>query len=249
MSRASCLTCITAALFFLPAGGANAGEAYYMLMFGSQRVPANPDYSHTYATFVRATWDGDGPCPNNPTIEAHTISWLPRTLVVKTRKLRPECGVNLGLKETMEYALDNGERVSLWGPYRVEPELFYLALKQKALLESGQVRYKADDIGYRSDRVSNCIHAVSTTVEGARLRVFIPGWGETASYAVLQRFMPYVVDNKEIHAWVGSALGLDAYPIIYRDLTDPRSGGIVGPLFRAFGGERSLRSSFGPPMR
>jgi hypothetical protein len=36
---------------------------------------------------------------------------------------------------------------------------------QLALLNSGQVRYKAADTGYRTNRVSNCTHAVSHTVE------------------------------------------------------------------------------------
>ena len=50
-------------------GNLRAGEDYYLLMFGSQRVPANPDYAHSFATFVRATWEGDHPCPTNPTID------------------------------------------------------------------------------------------------------------------------------------------------------------------------------------
>jgi hypothetical protein len=240
---------LAALLVCLGAGGAHAGEAYYLLMFGSQRVPANPNYSHTFATFVRAKWVGDGPCPNNPTLEAHTISWLPQSLVIKAWKLRPECGANFELQTTLDYALDNQERVSLWGPYQVEGDLYQRALQQLALLASGQVQYKANDVGHRSDRVSNCIHAVSSVAEGTRLRVATPGWGQTASFAVLGRFRPWVIDKRQVHAWVGSALGLDEYPIIYRDWAPPLSGGIIGPIYRALGGERNLRPTYGPPLR
>jgi hypothetical protein len=219
-------------------------------MFGSQQVPNDPDYAHTFATFVRASWPGDTPCPGPPPcLEARTISWLPRSLVIRTWALEPECGHNFGLHETLRYALANGERVSLWGPYQICPELYALALKQIRLLESGTVLYKANDSWHRTDRVSNCIHAVSATVEGSRLRVASPGWGETASYAVLRRMLPWVVDCDRVHPWVGSALGLDAYPIIYRDLEPPRSGAVVGPVYRLLGGERELQPTYGPPPR
>jgi hypothetical protein len=236
------------ALAFAPA--ARAAEAYYVLVFGSQRVPNNPDYAHTFATFVRATWPGGGPCPQAPAhLETHTISWLPRDLEIRTLALLPECGHNFELHETLRYALANGERVSLWGPYQVEPELYARALNQIALLESGEVLYKANDMGHRSDRVSNCIHAVSTVVDGPRLRVLSPGWGETASYVVLRRFLPWVIDPDRVHPWVGSALGLNAYPMIYRDREPPHSGAIVGPLYRLAGGEGDLHATYGPPGR
>src|SRR5215203_773183 len=115
---------------------ARAGEEYYLLMFGSQRVPANPNYSHTFATFVKATWVGDGPCPENPTLEAHTISWLPANLKIRTLALLPECGHNFDLHQSLDFALSTDQRVSMWGAYRIQPELYQLALQRKAELES-----------------------------------------------------------------------------------------------------------------
>src|SRR5262249_60240667 len=119
--------------------------------------------------------------------------------------LLPECGHNFGLHATLRYVLADGERVSLWGPYQVAPELYARALNQVALLQSGAVLYKANDAGHWSDRVSNCIHALSAVADGPRLRVLSPGWGETASYAVLRRFLPWVIDPDRVHPWVGSA--------------------------------------------
>jgi len=90
---------------------------------------------------------------------------------------------------------------------------------------------------------------VSSVAGGYRLRVLSPGWGETASYAIVLRFEPWIIDRNEVHARVGSALGLDQYPIIYRDFQGPRSGAIAGPIFRALGAERNLAPSYGPPAR
>jgi hypothetical protein len=231
------------------AGRAPAGEAYYVLVFGSQRTPNEICYSHSFATFVRATWNAPPGCPCRPTIEAHTISWMPANLDVRPLALLPECGRNLGLYETLDYTRQIGARVSVWGPYRIDAGLYFNALRQKAYLESGCVQYKANDALYRSDYVSNCIHAVSTVAEGTRVRVLSPGWGETASYAVLQGYAPWVIGPEQVHPWVASMLGLNGYALIYRGWCPPRSGALVGPINRLLGGERCLAATYGPPGR
>src|SRR5438874_354066 len=104
------------ARFLLPAGlaallaltvaaPARAGEAFYLLMFGSQTTPNNPNYSHSFAAFVRVTWPGDEPCPppGGAFLEVHTISWLPATMKVRTAALHPECGHNFELHETIRH--------------------------------------------------------------------------------------------------------------------------------------------------
>jgi hypothetical protein len=240
----SALPLLLVLALFAPA--AQAGEACYLLMFGSQRVPGNPKYSHTFATFVRATWT-DRPPPVGPCqMESFTISWLPQSLDVRVFAPLPECGVNLTLDDTLRHVIGCEERVSMWGPYRIDPKLYDLAREQRGRLESGAVQYKAVDAGYDAARVSNCIHAVANAVAGPRVRVASPGWGETASYAVLRRFMPYVQDDCLTYPLVATALGLEAYPIIYRDVRAPRSGALVGPFNRLFGGERGLTATYGP---
>jgi hypothetical protein len=222
-----------------------AQESYYLLMFASQRTPPDPDHSHSFATFVRVRCNG--PQPGVPVIESHTISWLPANLRIRLLALLPEPGHNFDLHTTLRYALDDQQRVSLWGPYQISPELYYLALTQVNLLESGQVRYKAIDTGYPSDRVSNCIHAIGSIAEGYRVRVLSPGWGETASFVLLERFAPWIVDCNLTHPWVASALGLTCYPIIYRDYEHPRSGYFRGAVSRALGLQPSTTASYGPP--
>lgn len=244
------LSGLAAGLLLLIFGsGARAGEDYFLLMFGSQRVPNDPNYSHSFATFVRASWLGDSPCPVNPCLETVTISWLPCNMKVRTWALCPEEGRNFDLHTTIRWCLDNQMRISLWGAYRIDPDLYFRAQKQAALLESGQVQYKAVDMGYPTDRASNCIHAIGSIANGYRIRVATPGWGESASYVILQRLEPWIYHIGCTHPWVGSALGLDQYPIIYRDYRRPLSGGVVGPFFRLFGSERDLQATYGPPVR
>jgi hypothetical protein len=230
-------------LVLLSARPARAGDSYFVVVFGSQRTPNNPNCSHSWATFVRVS--GARPCPQ---AEAHTISWLPETMTVRTWALLAECGRNFDLHTTLRYVLANDERVSMWGPYQIDADLYGRALKQIALLESGEVKYKAIDTGRHSDRVSNCIHAISSIVEGYRLCVASPWWGEPASYTITRKLMPWVVDpDQRKFQWVGTWLGLDGYPIIHRDCEDPRSGPIRSAVQRALGIENTPEPTYGPP--
>ncbi len=234
--------------FFAAAAPCSACERYYVAIFGSQTIPPNPNYSHSFAVFVRVVTPDPGAPPALATIETHTISWLPANMIVRTRALFPEPGYNFDLYTTFRYVYSNCERVSIWGPYEIEPCFYERALRQIALLQSGEVRYKADDMFRKSDRVANCIHALSSVAEGYRLRIAEPGFGETASFAITKRFEPWMIDRGQVHAWVGSAIGLDSYPIIYRDWRWPRSAGLfTGAAFRLFGGERDLQPTYGPP--
>jgi len=249
LSRPACRWPLPAVLFLLLASAspAPAQEAYFLLMFGSQRTPLDPAHSHSFATFVRVRYNG--PQPGVPVLEAQTISWLPENLHNRVAALLPEPGHNFGLHQTLCYALAEGQRVSLWGPYQIAPELYWRARQQVLLLQSGQVCYKAVDSFYRTDRVSNCIHAIDGTVEGYRARVLSPGWGETASFVLLRRLSPWIVDPCQTHPWIGRALGLDGYPLGYRDLQPPRSGLFGGAVGRMTGQDPVIRASYGPPPR
>jgi hypothetical protein len=220
---------------------APADEVYFLMVFGAQRVPAQAKYSHSFATFVRAT--GTGPYLDAYTLEAYTISWLPQTLDIRLRAVLPECGMNLDLHSTLRWTCATGQRVSMWGPYRVQRDLYERALGQIALLESGRVRFKAIDSGFPTDRASNCIHAVGSVTEGYRLRVISPSFGETASYYLTRRLEPWIIDCCREYPCVRTRLGLDGYPIVHRELENPRSGVILGAVDRLLGREQDP----GPP--
>jgi hypothetical protein len=99
-----------------------------------------------------------------PALEAHTISWLPATLDIRPLRLSVEPGVNLDLHETIAYALSNGERVSVWGPYECRPSFYRRFRAQKDFIESGRVGYQCEDNFGEAARTGDgcdCIHAVS----------------------------------------------------------------------------------------
>jgi hypothetical protein len=211
---------ISLALVLITAVVARGDDRYYVMIFGAQEERPRPKTSHSFATFVKVHCDQ----PENALtiVGTHTISWLPSTMVVRNACL-PEAGTNFDLYTTIGWALDNCTRVSMWGPYEICEDLYCRALEQIDLLESGQVRYKAVDTGYKSNRVSNCIHAVSSLAGGYRLRVVSPEWGDTASWYLTRRLDRWYINPEEKHLWISSALGLDQYPIVYREFENPRS--------------------------
>ena len=118
--------CAVMVLLLALGNTAPAAEAYYLLMFGSQRTPNEPNYSHSFATFVRAHWVS----PAAPRLEVQTISWMPRDLRIRAFALTPQSGVNLDLPASLRNAYANGERVSLWGPYQIHRDLYWRAAAQ-----------------------------------------------------------------------------------------------------------------------
>lgn len=210
----------------LPSSTASAEDAYFMAVFGSQRPVVNrAKHAHTFAAFVHAADDGTGrlrPC------EMFAISWLAEKLEIHVYRLLPECGANVDLHTTLRLALADGARVSVWGPFQIQKELYDRAVVQKARLESGAVRYKAVDTAYPSARVSNCIHAVADLAAGApRLRIASPGWGESASYFVTLQLLPWIVAPRQTHPYVAGWLGLGEYELIYRDLDNNPTRSVI----------------------
>lgn len=210
--------CLVILLLFACAGRAKAQDHYFVMVFASERDGPSLNNSHTWATFVKATEK----FPQGFVLEAHTISWLPENGRIRIGALFPEAGRNFDLMSTLNWALDAGQRIVMWGPYQINLDLYNRALAQEALLESGAVRYKAIDSGRRSDRVSNCIHAVASVADGHRLRVTTLQCGETASALVMRGMEPWLLNPGQTFDWVASALGLDRYPIIRRHLDHPR---------------------------
>jgi hypothetical protein len=199
---------LAAACLALAPAAVRAGESHYVLVFGAQRRPAEAEFAHSFATFVRAVDDGGGTL-----LEHHTISWLPESLDIRIHTPRAEPGVNLPLHDTLRFVLGNGERVALWGPYRIEPKLYERSLRQADRLNSGRERYKAVDLGYRVWGVSNCIHAISAVPSPHRpLHAYIPAYGHPASRLIALRLRPFF-EGGETHPWVADALGLGGYPI------------------------------------
>jgi len=203
-------------------GGANsarAEDAFFLMVFGSQRPGINqPRYTHSFATFVRVKEMNGRLEPNH--VEGFTISWFPATLEIVVARVRPECGCNVDLHSSLAWARKNELRTSMWGPYQIDKALYFRALERKAELESGAICYRAADIGPPSDKVSNCIAALSVLAVGQRpLEIGLFGWGEPASYFITRAYTPWIVDSCRTHDWLIDRLALRGQCLVRRDLS------------------------------
>jgi len=186
---------------------ARADESYYMIVYGAQRTPNVPRFTHTFATFVKAT--GEGNDKTGYKVEEHTISWIAKTKEIVVARARPEPGVNLSLKESLVLAAALEEKVSMWGPFEIKKELYERALKQIDRLESNKIEYKAIDVRFRPERASNCIHAVSDIDADDGLVDVGTACGDEASRAVASHLRRWMFDPEKTHDWVSGLIGLD----------------------------------------
>ena len=194
-------------------GTSRGDERHFVMIFGSQIQPKQLRYTHTWATFVRAT--GQGPDLSTYDLQVHTISWLPASMVVKVWRLRPEPGVNLGLYETLGMVGTNREDVTLWGPFLTTPEIYQKSLQVRSILESGRVRYRAISTPRDLD-VSDCIHAVAAVdPKFGRAHYPLVRIGKPASrFIARQVVLRAAFDESRVDAsWLIPRLGLDRYPI------------------------------------
>jgi hypothetical protein len=199
---------------------ARAEERYFVLIFGSQSTPRLARYTHTWATFVKAS--GEGPASSKCHIdEVFTISWMPANLKIRPLRLRAQQGVNLDLETTLAHVLQR-ERVSEWGPFQISQLLYDRALERKAELESGAVRYKAVDpnFGPGARSVSDCIHGISDLDPDYDRSYYreLRRFGEAASHWLAYQFVyrGRLINLGEDLDWINQQLGLDRYPIVHR---------------------------------
>lgn len=214
MRTATPVRLAAAALLLVIAGSSSArgSEFTYVLVFGSETIPERYQYTHTWATFVRAV--GEGPDPSAYAIEAFTISWLPRTLDIRIAAVHPEPGINLPLDPTLRYVLGNREKVWLWGPFRIRPDVYRKALNQKRRLESGTVLYRAIDTDI-SPNVNDCIHALAGVdpIFDRCNTVLIRVGYEAGAHIARQLVEDSGFDPRADHSWLIDRFGLRRYPI------------------------------------
>jgi hypothetical protein len=189
---------------FAAVSGAGADERYFVTLYASQRSDRDPQRSHSFAVFVKATPDGD-----STRCESFTISWMPASGVIRLLA-RPEPGMNFTFAESLRWAARQGLRTTAWGPFEIPKEILDRAADQKRRLESGAVLYKALDRRSRLGAI-NCIHAVSDVIPGPLLSTG-SARGETATGLIAAHYRPYVIEPERTHHWVLRA-------------ADPQTGG------------------------
>jgi hypothetical protein len=140
------------------------------------------------------------------------------SLRIRPLAVRPECGVNLSLKATLNDCFCKGECVAMWGPYEFEQEAPHNDWQrigtQIARLNSGCVMYKCvdPDTGSGSTYVSNCIHAVTDLDR----HLHRPAYNEFQHFGFdAGRFLVQILaqrkrlDKNITHPWIAEALGID----------------------------------------
>ncbi|MCI0638424.1 MAG: hypothetical protein L0Y72_29570 [Gemmataceae bacterium] len=186
-----------------------AEDSHYLVMFAAQGPDAKPRFTHTFATFVKMS-DSNG----TSEVVAKTISWMPASGVIVPAKLLPEPGANFTLERSLEWAANLKLAVIAWGPIPIQQELFELAERRSAFLESGKVGYKMVDLGAGAG--VNCIYAVCGLVPGGALATGAAR-GEQASLLVLQHLRRWFLDEPAPDGLIAQ-LGLDRSNITFRKL-------------------------------
>jgi hypothetical protein len=163
-------------------------DRYFIIPFAYQDRGNHPEFSHSFVSVIRVFATNKEPklTPGLRTqgkyrgweFEAFTISWLPADFLTNPHlcvfdgpgsRVFPErnkCpisrGRNFNLQETIKLAVDAKNAVAMWGPYEIAKPGFDLGVKRKRLLDSGSIKYRADDRLYRKDKTAiSCFHAMA----------------------------------------------------------------------------------------
>jgi hypothetical protein len=202
-----------ASLLPLPA----RADDFFAAVFTAETVPFRSSHTHTFVVVARVPQSVEGvPGP----LVTHHISWCPASLQLRGLTVRPEPGVNLDVPETLAHCRRNGMRVSVWGPYRIEAELFDIVARQQANLESGRVMYKPTDNVYPSDVAANCYHAIWRPIAPCKKYSGPFNCGDATGTTTLRLIRPWLVRPEETHDWLLGAIVPPGEQVMRRDFDD-----------------------------
>lgn len=186
------------------------GERFHLILFTAQDAIKAPRETHTWAVMIRSV--------AGRIADTQSISWMPSDLKIKTWQLHVEPATNLAFDETIRWTLmKSRQRISVWGPYEAEPQLYARFVARKAQLESGVIGYQClDFLGEAALRRNgvNCVHALAP-IQGPMSGDILQPYGDVSGR--------YFVDNLRRRGAIGpydpandrllSALGLDQVPL------------------------------------
>jgi hypothetical protein len=202
-------------------------ERYYVTLFGGQGDVFRPRTAHTWATFVRTAVTPAG----ERVVGEDTISWLPATLNVRPWAVFSEPGVNLTLQQTFDFMGSyRRQRVAVWGPYEITAERYAQAMGQKALLESGAVRYHALGLFGRKADVMHCIDGVTRTDPAWERKADPSRWFGEAGTAQATRAAVrsgFILNPTVTHDWIVRAVNPTGYKLTPRTLNGRPLLGVV----------------------
>lgn len=236
--------------------GTNPRDRYFIIPFAYQKKGNKPEFSHSFLSVIRVFADGRQPSRTaelktrkfkNREFEAFTISWLPADflqnphlcvfdgfgarLIASLNQCPLSPGKSFDLPDTLKLAVQAKAAVGMWGPYEITQEGFDLAVKRMRLLNTGAIKYRADDRLYRKNRVAiNCFHAMAGIYElfpnGGIFGTGFKMWGLNGTRRVLIEYTAKATDNGLLIESVD--IKKDLYGFVYaRD----RSGrGVYNPF-------------------
>jgi hypothetical protein len=166
-------------------------DRFFIVPFAYENKGNDPGFSHSFITVIRVFAHGRQRKPHPEFIsgtykgwafEAYTISWLPADfpehpdlcvfsgfgarIFAKSNQCPLSPGKSFDLKETLKLAANAKVAVGMWGPYEIAKPGFDLGVKRKRLLDSGAIKYRADDRLYRKNQTAiNCFHAMGSLDE------------------------------------------------------------------------------------
>jgi hypothetical protein len=160
--------------------GKNTHDRYFIIPFAYENKGNDPGFSHSFMSVIRVLADDKQSklttglkkrTYKNREFEAFTISWLPHDFSTNPHLCvfegvgsrifpkRNTCPLSIGrdfnLDETIKLAVNAKNAVCMWGPYEISKEGFDLGVKRLRLLDSGTIKYRADDRLYRKDRTAS----------------------------------------------------------------------------------------------
>jgi hypothetical protein len=171
--------------------GKNARDRYFIIPFAYENDGNDPEFSHSFISVIRVFTDGRQPRSTaglaartykNRKFEAFTISWLPHDflqnpnlcvfdgfgarLIPSWNRCPLSVGKDFNLPDTISLAVHAQVAVGMWGPYEITEEAFKRGVDRLRLLDTGTIKYRADDRLYRKERVAiNCFHAMAGLYE------------------------------------------------------------------------------------
>jgi hypothetical protein len=198
--------------------GKNLHDRYFIVPFAYENKGNDAVFSHSFLSVIRVFADGSKPklsaglkkrVHQGREFEAFTISWLPddfpenphlRLFEGPGAMIFPslnQCpafpGKSFDLPTTLNLAVGAKVAVGMWGPYEISKPGFDLGIKRLRLLETGTIKYRADDRGYRKRKEAiNCFHAMASLDElfpdGGFLDTGLNMWGLNGTKQVLREY-------------------------------------------------------------
>lgn len=239
--------------------GKQTHDRYFIIPFAYENRGNNPAFSHSFMSVIRVFGDRQRPTPlegltlrklKNWNFEAFTISWLPHDfdtnpdlcvfdgfgsrIFASWNQCPISPGKSFKLDETLKLGVSVKNAIGVWGPYEITETAFNLAVRRLHLLNSGKIKYRADDRLYRKDRVAiNCFHAMAGLEDlfpnGGLFGTGFDMWGLNGTRRVLIEYkaratkMGLLIDPVDIKK--------DLYGYVYAPARDSRS--IYDPFERA----------------